>query len=108
MHGLMRLELWVFQALAGELGHAKEAERWLQEQTPWLDVSQRQGILADLQQTSSEQESARLPPPLQASTPAQQEDKVSWASPSLSKVPAHLVPTTTLLTQHCHAATAWL
>lgn len=77
------------QALAGEMGHAKAAERWLKEQTPWLDVSQRQGILGDLQQCSSEQDSAQHQPPLQDSTPALQEDRVSWASPSLSKVPTH-------------------
>ena len=80
-------KLRVVQALAGELGHAKEAQRWLKEQTPWLDAAQRQTILEDLQQALQEQDSAGQQPPLQASIPAPQEDKVSWAAPDTSKVP---------------------
>lgn len=92
-HVLQRVQLtgklWVVQALAGELGHAKEAERWLKEQTPWLGASQRQSIIEDLQQSLQGQDSAGQQFSLRAPSPALQEDKVSWAAPKISKVPAH-------------------
>ena len=74
------------QALAGELGHAREAEYWVQERTPWLESSQRQGMLDDLQQSLREHGSTQQKPSMQASSPAKEESTKSWASPRVSKV----------------------
>ena len=74
------------QALAGELGHAAEAERWLQDCTPWLELSRREAILDDLQQKLREQHCAEDEPSLQPGTSVAQSPLKSWASPAVSKV----------------------
>lgn len=74
------------QALAGELGQAWEAERWLEQCTPWLELSRREAILDDLQQKLREQQCAEDKTSLQPGPSAAQSPLKSWASPAVSKV----------------------
>ena len=80
------MEAPCLQILAGDLQQAGEAERWLKEHTPWLSAPQRQDILRDLQHASQQQGSTAHQPALQASAPAHQEQKLSWASSGVYKV----------------------
>ncbi len=79
------------QALAGELRHAAEAERWLRQCTPWLEPPRREAILADLQRKLEEQQRAEATPSRQSGTPAAQSPLKSWAAPAISKVKALLL-----------------
>ena len=74
------------QALAGELGQAREAKRWLEQCTPWLELSRREAILDDLQQKLQEQQCAEDINSLQPGPSAAQSPLKSWASPAVSKV----------------------